>query len=253
MRGGAKRGGGFRINEEIRIREGRLIKEDGEMMGVVPTEDAQQMASDAGLDLVEVSPNADPPVCKILDYGKYKYEQQKQEHETRKRQRGGELKEVRFRPKTDTHDKQIKVDRARAFLEDGHRVQLTMMFRGREMQHRNLGVEILTGVAKGLEDIAKLERHLRSEGRRMHLLLMPKPGLQPSPKPKKPKKPKEPKEQKESDELKESMEPKESDELKESMEPKESDEPKESMEPKGQDSDAPKEDKTPEGSEDAGG
>ena len=243
MRGGAKRGGGFRINEEIRIRQVRLVKEDGEMLGVVPAEDAQQMAREAGLDLVEVSPNADPPVCKILDYGKYKYEQQKQDHETRKRHRGGELKEVRFRPKTDTHDKQIKIDRARAFLEDGHRVQFTMMFRGREMQHRNLGVEILTGIAKGLEDVAKLERNLRSEGRRMHLLLMPKPGLQPSPKPKK---------SKESKKLKEQKEQKESDELKESMEPKESDEPKESMEPKGQDSDAPKEDKTPEGSEDAG-
>ena len=169
------------------------------------------MASDAGLDLVEVSPNADPPVCKILDYGKFKYEQKKREHETRKRQRGGELKEVRFRPKTGKHDKQIKVDRARVFLEGGHRVQLTMMFRGREMQHRDLGVAILTEIAKSFEDIAKVERGLHSEGRRMNLSLMPKPGL----------KPKESKEQKD-EALKDDEAPKEDKAPEEDKSPEES-------------------------------
>ena len=236
MRGGAKRGGGFRINEEIRIREVRLVGVDGQMVGVVPVEEAHQMAREAGVDLVEVSPNADPPVCKVLDYGKFKYEQQKRDHDARKRQRGGELKEVRFRPKTGTHDKQIKIDRARAFLEDGHRVQLTMMFRGREMQHRELGSEILREVVKGFEDIAKVETSLRSEGRRMHILLMPKPGAKP-------------KEQK-SASAKEDKTPKDqkSDSTKkdETLEDQKSDSTKKDETPEDQKSDSADEDKTPE-------
>ena len=176
MRGGAKRGGGFRINEEIRIQQVRLVDAEGQMQGVVPAEVALQQAQEAGLDLVEVSPNADPPVCKILDYGKFKYEQQKRDHEARRRHKGGELKEVRFRPKTDTHDREIKLNRARAFLQSGHRVQLTMLFRGREMQHRDLGGNMLREIAKDFEQVAKVEQGLRSEGRRMHLTLIPKPG-----------------------------------------------------------------------------
>jgi translation initiation factor IF-3 len=191
------------------------------MVGVVPVEEAQQMAREAGVDLVEVSPNADPPVCKILDYGKFKYEQQKRDHDARKRQRGGELKEVRFRPKTDTHDRQIKLDRARAFLEDGHRVQFTMMFRGREMQHRELGTEFLKEVVKGFEDVAKVESSLRSEGRRMHILLMPKPGAKPK--------------DRKSDSAKEDKTPMD----------QESDSAKEDKTPKDQESDSAKEDETP--------
>ncbi|MHC5056335.1 MAG: translation initiation factor IF-3 [Planctomycetota bacterium] len=177
-----KKGGKFRINEDIRIRQVRLVDKDGEMVGVVPIEEAQASAKEADMDLVEVSPNADPPVCKILDYGKFKYEEKKREHEAKKKQRGGDFKEIRLRPKTDTHDRNIKLDRARRFLREGNRVQVTLMFRGREMQHISRGSEILNAVAKELEDVAKIERYANRDGRRMHMSLMPKPGLKPPPK-----------------------------------------------------------------------
>jgi translation initiation factor IF-3 len=147
------------------------------MVGIVPVEEARRLAREAELDLVEVSPNADPPVCKILDYGKFKYEQKKREHEARRKKHGGDLKEVRFRPGTDTHDREIKLNRARHFLEEGHRVQITLMFRGREMQHISRGGQILQGIVDELGDHAKLERPTSREGRRMHLVLMPSPEL----------------------------------------------------------------------------
>ncbi len=177
-----KKSGKHRINEEIRLRQVRLVDKDGEMVGVVPIEQAMETAGESGLDLVEVSPNADPPVCKILDYGKFMYEEKKREHEAKKKQRGGDFKEIRLRPKTDIHDRMIKLDRARRFLMDGDRVQVTLMFRGREMQHLSRGNEILNEVAKELEDVAKVERHVSRDGRRMHMSLMPKPGLKPPPK-----------------------------------------------------------------------
>jgi len=163
----------------------RLVNENGEMVGVVPLEEAQAAAKQADMDLVEVSPNADPPVCKILDYGKFKYEEKKREHEAKKKQRGGDFKEIRLRPKTDTHDRQIKLDRARRFLREGNRVQVTLMFRGREMQHISHGNEVLNAIAKELEDVAKIERYANRDGRRMFISLMPKPGLKPPPKAKK--------------------------------------------------------------------
>jgi len=174
-----KKSGKFRVNEEIRIRQVRLVDKDGEMVGVVPTDEARAAAAEADMDLVEVSPNADPPVCKILDYGKFKYEEKKREHEAKKKQRGGDFKEIRLRPKTDTHDRQIKLDRARRFLREGNRVQVTLLFRGREMQHISRGSEVLNAVAKELEDVAKVERYANRDGRRMHMSLMPKPGLKP--------------------------------------------------------------------------
>jgi translation initiation factor IF-3 len=172
-----KKGGKFRINEDIRVREVRLVGADGEMVGVVPIDRAQADAKEADMDLVEVSPNAEPPVCKILDYGKFKYEEKKREHEAKKKQRGGDFKEIRLRPKTDTHDRNIKLDRARRFLREGSRVQVTLLFRGREMQHISRGSEVLNAVAKELEDVAKVERYANRDGRRMHMSLMPKPGV----------------------------------------------------------------------------
>lgn len=145
------------------------------MIGVVPIERAQEVARENELDLVEVSPNAEPPVCKVLDYGKFKYEQKKREHEAKRKQSGGDMKEVRFRPKTDTHDRQIKIARARRFLQEGHRVQVTLLFRGREMQHaRELTDSVLNEVASELGDIAKIERAINREGKRAFMSLMPK-------------------------------------------------------------------------------
>jgi len=126
-----------------------------------------------GLDLVEVAPKENPPVCKIMDYGKWKYQQQKKLHHTKKKQQFNELKELRIRPKTDKHDLQIKLDKARAFLEEGHKVQFTMIFRGRERQHPDIGKEIFGNIAAQLEDISKPEKESRFEGRRMFMVLSP--------------------------------------------------------------------------------
>ena len=165
------------MNDDIRISQVRLIDHNGEMVGVVPRDDALALAREQELDLVEVSPNADPPVCKVLDYGKFKYEQKKREHEAKRKQHGGDFKEVRFRPKTDVHDRDIKLHRAKSFLAEGDRVQITLMFRGREMQHASrLANEILSRVAKELEHYAKIERHISREGRRASMSLMAKPG-----------------------------------------------------------------------------
>ncbi len=137
---------------------------------MVPTEDAFRMARDAGLDLVEVSPNERPPVCKIMDYGKHKYLQSKRSKQKHHEQR---IKEVRLRPKTDPHDKEIKLRRARTFLEEGHRVQFTMRFRGRERFHREIGLETLADIAELLEEIAKIERPAKVMGPRMTMVMAP--------------------------------------------------------------------------------
>ena len=143
-------------------------------MGVVPTEQALTMAQEAGLDLVEVAAMARPPVCKIMDFGKYKYEQNKKEHESRAKQHKTRLKTVRLRPKTDPHMQDIRVAAARAFLERGDKVQVMILFRGREMTHQELGIAHCTEFAKRLEDIAKVEQSPRTEGRRMTMLLTKK-------------------------------------------------------------------------------
>ncbi len=138
---------------------------------MVATEMALRRAEDAGLDLVEVAPEARPPVCKIMDYGKFKYQQKKREHEQRKKSHATQLKEVRIRPKIDKHDLDFKLNRAREFLEAGHKVQFNMLFRGREMAHQDLGRAVMAKVVEALEEVSKVERPARMEGRRMTLLL----------------------------------------------------------------------------------
>ncbi|MHC5011201.1 MAG: translation initiation factor IF-3 [Planctomycetota bacterium] len=165
---------GPRINERITIRQVRLIDAEGTQVGVVPTEQALTMARDAALDLVEVAPNARPPVCRIMDYGKYKYEQSKKAHESKAKQHRSKLKTVRLRPKTDPHMIDIRVEKAREFLERGDKVQVMILFRGREMAHQELGYNHCMEVARRLEDIARLEQEPRMEGRRMSMLLSKK-------------------------------------------------------------------------------
>jgi len=162
---------GPRINERIRIREVRLIDAEGKQVGVVATELALQQAQERGLDLVEVAPNVRPPVCKIMDFGKYKYEQNKKAHESSRKQHKTKLKTVRMRPKTDPHMMEIRVEQARDFLKRGDKVQVMIMFRGREMAHQDIGIEHCREVAKRLDDIAKVEQSPRTEGRRMTMLL----------------------------------------------------------------------------------
>ena len=141
-----------------------------------------QMAEDAGLDLVEISPNATPPVCKIMDFGKFKYEQQKRESEARKKQKIIEVKEVKFRPNTDTHDYDVKMRNVYKFLENGDKVKVTLRFRGREMAHQNLGRELLERVADDVKELGKIENMPKMEGRQMVMMIGPvpqKPGTKP--------------------------------------------------------------------------
>ncbi|MBY5988437.1 MULTISPECIES: translation initiation factor IF-3 [Roseovarius] len=164
---------GPRINDKIRVPEIRLIGADGENVGVVTPERAMGMAEEAGLDLVEISPNANPPVCKIMDYGKYKYEQQKRESEARKKQKVIEVKEVKFRPNTDTHDYDVKMRNVFRFLENGDKVKITLRFRGREMAHQDLGRDLLQRVAEDIKEIGKVENMPKMEGRQMIMIIAP--------------------------------------------------------------------------------
>lgn len=165
---------GPRVNREINARSVRLVGADGEMVGVVSLRDALLAAEDAGLDLVEVAPNAEPPVCKILDYGKYKYEAQKKANEARKKQKIIEVKEIKLRPNIDDNDYDVKMRGARRFLEEGDKVKVTMRFRGREMAHQELGLDVLVKVRDALEDLAKVEQMPKLEGRQMVMVLAPK-------------------------------------------------------------------------------
>jgi translation initiation factor IF-3 len=158
------------MNERIRVREVRLIDAEGRQVGVVPTDDARRMAQEAGVDLVEVAPDARPPVCKIMDYGKYKYEQRKKSH-TGKKVHHAKLKEVRLRPKTEQHDYEVKLRHAKEFLEKGDKVQICLMFRGREMVHKDRGEALLQRFINDLQDLAKVERSGPYEGKRMTVLL----------------------------------------------------------------------------------
>ncbi len=160
----------YRVNRKIRAREVFVIGPAGEQVGVRSVPEALQMAEDAGLDLVEVAPNVDPPVCKILDYGKFKYEQKKKQ-KGRAKNASSVLKEVRVRPKIDIHDLEIKVRHARAWLTEGNKVQVTCVFRGREMAYQDLGRAVLIKAAAMLEDIARIERNPILEGKRMNLML----------------------------------------------------------------------------------
>nr|WP_239113375.1 translation initiation factor IF-3 [Shimia biformata] len=152
-----------------------MIGADGENVGVVHPREALAMAEEAGLDLVEISPNANPPVCKIMDFGKFKYEQQKRESEARKKQKIIEVKEVKFRPNTDTHDYDVKMRNVFKFLENGDKVKVTLRFRGREMAHLNLGRELLERVAEDVKDIGKVENMPKMEGRQMIMMIGPLP------------------------------------------------------------------------------
>ena len=162
---------GPRVNNRITIRQVRLIDHEGTNHGVVDTADALRMARDAGQDLVEVNAKSRPPVCRIMDFGRYKYEQNKKAHESKQKQHRSKLKTVRLRPKTDPHMLDIRVKKAREFLERGDKVQLMILFRGREMVHQELGFKHCQEVAERLEDIAKVEQAPRMEGRRMHMML----------------------------------------------------------------------------------
>jgi len=166
---------GPRVNERIRSDEIRLIGAEGENVGVVTPSRAMQMAEEAGLDLVEISPNASPPVCKIMDFGKFKYETQKKEAEARKKQKIIEVKEVKFRPNTDTHDYEVKMRNVFKFLENGDKVKVTLRFRGREMAHLNLGRELLERVAEDVEGSGKVENMPKMEGRQMIMMIGPIP------------------------------------------------------------------------------
>ncbi|MBF0093598.1 MAG: translation initiation factor IF-3 [Alphaproteobacteria bacterium] len=165
---------GPRVNEEVDAKDVRLIDAEGENVGVVSTRDAMAMALAAGLDLVEISPNADPPVCKILDYGKYKYEAQKKKNEAKKRQKVIEVKEVKLRPNIDDNDYDVKLRNMRRFLEEGDKVKVTLRFRGREMAHQDLGMKVLDRVREELLDQAKVEQFPKMEGRQMIMVMAPK-------------------------------------------------------------------------------
>ncbi|WP_234853167.1 MULTISPECIES: translation initiation factor IF-3 [Paracoccus] len=162
------------MNERIRVSEIRLIGADGENVGVVPPSVGLQMAQDAGLDLVEISPNATPPVCKVMDLGKFKYEQQKREAEARKKQKIIEIKEIKFRPGTDTHDYDVKMRSVMKFLEEGDKVKVTLRFRGREMAHQDLGLELLNRVRTDVGEAGKVESMPKLEGRQMVMMIAPK-------------------------------------------------------------------------------
>lgn len=162
-----------RVNERIRIREVRLIDEAGEQVGIIPTRDALEMARERGLDLVEVAPNAIPPVCRLMDYGKFRYEQSRKERESRRNQHVVELKEVRIRPKIDDHDLETKGRQAAKFLDAGDKVKLTVLFRGREMAHPDIGRGLLDQLADQLRSHGAVEAAPRLEGRAMVMFVNP--------------------------------------------------------------------------------
>jgi translation initiation factor IF-3 len=162
------------INGQIRDREVRLISENGDQLGIMPTSRALQLAEEAGLDLVKIAPKAQPPVCKIIDYGKYRYEQTRKEKEARKKQKIVEVKEVRMSPNIDTNDLNTKVGAARKFLTKGDKVKVTLRFRGREMAHMNSSRHILDEFAEALADIAVVEKAPKVEGRSMTMVLSEK-------------------------------------------------------------------------------
>ena len=164
----------MRINDDIRVREVRVIDENGQQLGIMATRDAVRIAEEHHLDLVEISPQARPPVCKILDYGKSRYEQQKREKEARKKQKVFEIKEVKLRPGIEDHDFDVKFKNAVRFLADGNKVKVTIMFRGREMSHPELGEVLLDKMAAQLGDTAVVEKKPKIEGRNMTMVVAPK-------------------------------------------------------------------------------
>lgn len=165
---------GFRVNQEITAQRVRLIDKDGEMLGVVTRQEALRLAQEAGLDLVEISPNAEPPVCKILEYGKFKFEQQKKKHEAKKKQKIIELKEIQLRPMIGENDLQVKCKAIARFIQEGNKVKVTMRFRGREMSNQHLGMQILTRIAEQFEETGKIEVAPKFEGKQIFMIIGPK-------------------------------------------------------------------------------
>ncbi len=165
---------GPRVNEEIRAPQVRLIDQDGEMQGVMSARDAMQRAVQVGLDLLEISPNATPPVVKILDFGKFKYEQQKKKNEARKKQKVIEIKEIKVRPNIDENDYQVKLRAMKSFIEEGDKVKVTLRFRGREMAHQELGIKVLERIRSDMEIDTKVEQMPRMENRQMIMVLTPR-------------------------------------------------------------------------------
>jgi translation initiation factor IF-3 len=161
------------VNERIRVPEVRLIDQNNQQVGIVGTVDAINIAREAGVDLVEVSPTSNPPVCRLMDYGKWKYDQKKKEHKAKVKQHNVVLKEVRIRPKIDTHDMDFKIEKARTFLEKGSKVQFTMLFRGREMIHLDRAIEMFQGISQQLDGLGKVEVPARRQGRRMTMVVAP--------------------------------------------------------------------------------
>jgi len=165
---------GPRINEDIRAAKILLIDQNGEKQGIMPISAALEAADEVGLDLVEISPNSDPPVCKLLDYGKFKFQEQKKKNEARKRQKTVEIKEIKLRPNIDTHDYDVKAKAMHRFFEEGDKVKVTLRFRGREMAHPELGMKLLQQVKTDFEPVAKVEYEPRMEGRQMIMILAPR-------------------------------------------------------------------------------
>lgn len=165
---------GPRLNDAIRAREVRLIDETGQNVGIVSKLDAQNRATEAGLDLVEISPDSTPPVCKILDYGKFKFQEQKKAAEARKNQKVVEIKEIKMRPNIDDHDYDVKMRSISRFFEEGDKVKVTLRFRGREMAHQELGYQLLQKVKSDTDKMAKVESEPRLEGRQMVMVLAPR-------------------------------------------------------------------------------
>lgn len=165
---------GPRVNDEIRVREVHLIDKDGANKGTVLIAEALRLAQEAGLDLVEIAPNAEPPVCKLLDYGKFKYQEQKKAAEARKKQKIVEVKEIKFRPMIDDHDYDVKMRAMHRFFEEGDKVKVTLRFRGREMAHQELGFQLLNRVKDDTSKLAKVEQDPKMEGRQMVMVLAPR-------------------------------------------------------------------------------
>ena len=165
----------MRVNERIRVREIRVIDDTGQQLGIMPPPQALAIAKQKGLDLVEISPTANPPVCRIMDFGKYQYQEQKRAREARKHQKVIEVKEIKFRPKVDEHDYQFKKKHIERFLEDGDKVKATIFFRGREMAHPEIGRRILERLVQELSEVAIAETMPRMEGNQMHTILTRRP------------------------------------------------------------------------------
>jgi len=169
----------FRINDEIRVRDIRVVDTDGNQLGIMPTREALKLAEEKQLDLVEIAPQAKPPVCRIMDFGKYKYEQSKREKEARKKQKIIDVKEVKMRPNIEDHDFLVKAKNAARFLKDGDKVKATMIFRGREIVHTQLGRVLLVRLAEDLKEICNVERQPKLEGKNMIMILTPKQDTKP--------------------------------------------------------------------------